>query len=281
LRAAQIVQQTVEGLSKLNVDATPFTINGEQDGLCFLRAIISKAQVDTVGTVHSLRNALGKLVVKIVECAGDIEKFHMHVNTLTNALDSYGQVYPELIVNLFKSYELIEDAKFSTYVQYVHFGYSTDPTTYNARTLMNSIENNYRLRIKAGTWPKSVSDKEGVNSIAALQAKIQAMNVAMGNNRNNDNKSKAYDEKYAWKKTAPKDGESKTKPYEDRTYHWCGKHKLWTIHMEAECTGVKTRQGNNSNNTSTPAAQAMTTTIEENPPVTAAVKVAEAMQTFV
>jgi hypothetical protein len=109
---------TIEGLIKVNVDTAPFTINAEQDGLCFLCAIISKAQVDTVGTVHSLRNALGKLEIKIVECAGDIEKFHMqHVNTLTNALDAYGQVYPELIVNLFKSY--IEDTKFSTYVQYV------------------------------------------------------------------------------------------------------------------------------------------------------------------
>jgi hypothetical protein len=54
-------------------------------------------------------------------------------------------------VNLFKSYELIEDDKFSTYVQYVQFGYSTDPSTYKVCTLMNSIEINYKLRIEAGT----------------------------------------------------------------------------------------------------------------------------------
>jgi hypothetical protein len=74
--------------------------------------------LDTVGTVHSLRNALGKLEVKVIKCAGDIKKFHMYVNTLTNALDSYGQASPELVVNLFKWYETIEDAKFNNFVQY-------------------------------------------------------------------------------------------------------------------------------------------------------------------
>jgi hypothetical protein len=67
---------TPEGLSKINVDTTPFTIKNERDGLCFLRTIISRANLDTVGTVHLLRNALGKLEVKVVEHAGDIEKFH-------------------------------------------------------------------------------------------------------------------------------------------------------------------------------------------------------------
>jgi hypothetical protein len=80
---------------------------------------------------------------------------------------------------------------------------------------MNSIESNYLLRIKAGTWSKSVADKEGVTSIAAFQAEIQALKVAQDTNRSNESKTKADKEKYAWKKVAPKDGKSKSKPYED------------------------------------------------------------------
>jgi hypothetical protein len=93
---------TIEGLKKVNVDTAPFMINNERDGLCFLLTIITKAQLDTAGKVHTLRNPLGKLDVKTVEFPGDKEKFHMHVNTLTNALDSYGKTYQELIVNLFQ-----------------------------------------------------------------------------------------------------------------------------------------------------------------------------------
>jgi hypothetical protein len=68
-----------------------------------LRTIIAKTQLDTVGTVSTLRSSLGILDVKIVELTANIEAFHLHVNTITNALDSYGEPYPELVLNLFKA----------------------------------------------------------------------------------------------------------------------------------------------------------------------------------
>jgi hypothetical protein len=197
---------------------------------------------------------------------------------VTNALDSYGQTYPELIVNLFKAYETIEDAKFNHFVQYTQYGYTADPNAYNARTLMSSIENHYRTRIEAGTWSKTIVDKESIPNIASLQAEIQAMKVSQGGTQSAEAKAKAREEKYAWKKIPPKEGEAKSKPFEDRTYHWCGKHKYWTIHTEAECTGVKARNARTSN---TPAPQAMTTAVEEKvvpPPI---VRVTEAMQSIV
>jgi hypothetical protein len=57
--------------------------------------------LDTIGTVHTLRGALGKLEVKVVELMANIEAFHLHVNTITNALNSYRETYPELILNMF------------------------------------------------------------------------------------------------------------------------------------------------------------------------------------
>jgi hypothetical protein len=118
---------TTEGLNKVNIDPELFTINDEQDGLCFLRTIITKAQMDTIGTVQTLRSAIGALPTKIVEMSANIEDFHQHVNTLTNTLDSYGQTYPKLIMNLFKSYTLIEDNEFKTYILYLRFGYNANP----------------------------------------------------------------------------------------------------------------------------------------------------------
>jgi hypothetical protein len=142
---------TPEGLLNVNIDPSIFTINGEVDGLCLLRTIITKAQLDTVGTVNTLQSSLGKLDVKIVELAANIETFHMHVNTITNVLDSYGEPYPELILNLFKSYMLIEDVEFKTFVLYLEFGYTVEPANFNARNLMGNVENAYKRRVEAGT----------------------------------------------------------------------------------------------------------------------------------
>jgi hypothetical protein len=131
---------------------TSFFINDEFDGICNLCTIIAKAQLDTVGTVNMLRNSIGKLDVKIVELTANIAAFHLHVNTITNALASYGEAYPELVLNFFKAYLLVEDFELKTYVLYMQFGYTAAPVGFNARTLMESVENAYKRRVEAGTW---------------------------------------------------------------------------------------------------------------------------------
>jgi hypothetical protein len=38
-----------------------------------------------------------------------------------------------------------------------------------------------------------------------------------------------------WKLVAPKSGEKKTKEKNNKTYHWCQKHKMWTVHKPEDC----------------------------------------------
>jgi hypothetical protein len=284
---------TTEGLNKVNIDPTSFTVNGEQDGLCFLRTIITKAQMDTIGTVQTLRNAIGALPTKMVELTANVEEFHQHVNTLPNALDSYGQPYPELIMNLFKAYALIEDNDFKTYVLYLRFGYNANPEDYNSRTLMNNVENAYKLRVEEGTWTPGIDKK--TDEITALRAEIEAFKTAVSNNTgrgsgggngNGRLDSKARAEKYAWKKIPPASGESKTKTFEERVYHWCGHHKMWTMHTEAQCD--PNRRSNNqgaANNAPAEgvatAPQAMSTNVVNNDTPARQVQVNEAMATLV
>jgi hypothetical protein len=283
---------TTEGLTKVNIDPAIFTINDEQDGLCFLRHIITKAQMDTIGTVQTLRSAIGVLPTKMVEMTADIETFHQHVNTITNALDSYGQLYPELIMNLFKAYALIEDNDFKTYVLYLRFGYNANPAGYNSRTLMNNVENAYKLRLEEGTWAPGIEKK--TDEITALKAEIEAFKASIEDRKGNsgsgrsDNKARA--EKYAWKKIPPASNDPKTKTFENRTYHWCGNHKSWTMHTEAQCDpNYRTRSNSNYNSTTNGKAtnegvsaspQAMTTNVVDNEP-TRRVQVNEAMNTLV
>jgi hypothetical protein len=279
---------TTEGLNKVNIDPEVFTINDEQDGLCFLRTIITKAQMDTIGTVQTLRSAIGALPTKIVEMTANIEEFHQHVNTLTNTLDSYGQTYPELIMNLFKSYTLIEDNEFKTYILYLRFGYNANPQEYNPRILMNNVENAYKLRIEEGTWTPGIDSK--VDEITALKAEIEAFKVTINEkgNRGNGNgngrmDTKARAEKYAWKKVPPSASDPKTKGFEGRTYHWCRHHKMWTIHTEAQCDPNFSRRSNNPSAAVEPAimTQAMSANVVENNAANKLVQVNEAMSAMV
>jgi hypothetical protein len=63
---------TPEARNKVNVDPTAYLIMNIKDGLCFLRIIITKAQLDTIGTIETLRSNLGELPVKLVELSGNI-----------------------------------------------------------------------------------------------------------------------------------------------------------------------------------------------------------------
>jgi hypothetical protein len=100
---------TPEAHTKVTIDPLLYTVTDIKDGLCFLRVIISKAQLDTMDTVEIICSSLSDLPTKLVELSGNIVDFHQRVHTLMNALDSYGQAYPELILNLFKSYKMVED----------------------------------------------------------------------------------------------------------------------------------------------------------------------------
>ena len=40
---------------------------------------------------------------------------------------------------------------------------------------------------------------------------------------------------FAWKDVAPKKDDPKTKGVNRKTYHWCPKHKAWTLHKPEEC----------------------------------------------
>jgi hypothetical protein len=167
------------------------------------------------------------------------------------------------------------------------FGYNANPNAYQACTLMEGVKNNYKLAVEAGTWLPNLAKNES-NEIAALQAEIEAMKAVSGKETRDNRTDRNKAEKYAWKKVAPSEGDPKTKQFEEQTYHWCSKHKMWTMHKESECKGVSYRFNNNNTNTGTatptpPAVnpQAMTTNIVANDQNSPNLRVAEAMETIV
>jgi hypothetical protein len=159
-----------------------------------------------------------------VELTGDIQEFHWHVNTIIGALDSYGKDYPELILNLFDAYENVEEKQFATYVMVTQFGYVAAPDTYQPRTLMQGVENLYKMRVQAGTWQPAL-EKQQISELVAISAKVEAMKVNMSQWRQGRQRGKmVLNKKNKWKFVVPKEGESKHKVHDGSDYHWCPKH---------------------------------------------------------
>jgi hypothetical protein len=65
----------MELLSALEV----YTFTGIPSGICFLKAIIGKATVDTIATVMTIRNAISNLDTKITELQGNVQAFNTYV----------------------------------------------------------------------------------------------------------------------------------------------------------------------------------------------------------
>jgi hypothetical protein len=52
----------------------------------------------------------------MVEMTGNITDFNNYVRNLDNTLKSYRETSPELMMNLFATYEMVEDEKFAMYI---------------------------------------------------------------------------------------------------------------------------------------------------------------------
>jgi hypothetical protein len=239
---------TDKALTELALESSKFMISSNADGACFLKLLISKVQVDTISTVNVLRAAISKLDVKIIEYKGDVTQFHTYVKTLKASMESYGQSYPELLVNLFSAYQAIEDDDFHAYIMMRKGMWEDGTLDFNPNQLMNLVENHYKSRVENGTW-KTVTKKD--ERIVALEAQVTALTTTAV--KKGGITKEERDKKYAWKFIAPttEAGKKEVKTFENRQYHWCTKHNSWTLHTDAECKGVgafKNRGGQTKNN---------------------------------
>ena len=87
-------------------------------------------------------------------------------------MESYGESYPELLVNLFAAYQTVEDDDFHAYIMMRKGMWEDGTLTFSPNQLMNLVENHYKSRVDNGTW-KMVTKKD--ERIEALEAQISAL----------------------------------------------------------------------------------------------------------
>ncbi len=116
---------------------------------------------------------------------------------------------------------------------------------FNVQSLMGMALNKYKTLVELDQWEAPTANSQ-INALTAQLSTLEkkkspaATKKAAGPSLETKKKKVASDfgknnKKWAWKVKAPKKEESKTKKVDGKTYHWCHKHKAWTLHTPADC----------------------------------------------
>jgi hypothetical protein len=115
---------------------------------------------------------------------------------------------------------------------------------------MDAAENKFKTRVLLKTWSASTKEQE---QILALTAQANQLRITKAANPKMDKRApkdpsqtkQDREQKWAWKKVLPKEGEPVTKVMDGKHYHLeCEHHpKQWVCHTTAECSKNPTNNG--------------------------------------
>jgi hypothetical protein len=236
---------TNEANKTIDLYPSAYTVNGLTDGLCLLKQIIIKSYVDNKSTVTMVRRSIGKLDDKIRELKYDIKAFNQYVEMQVYTLTAYNYKCEELVPNLFTAYMAFKDDEFLHLVRMHYFQHEQERAEQDEdyASIMRALENHYHRRLIDGTWNPTItkSDKERIIALETTIADLRADSAKVAEAKaTNDNGKRNGDPegKWAWKRTPPNVGKPTTFNRNNKQYHCCPKHKMWTIHTPEECTLV-------------------------------------------
>ena len=272
--------------------ASDYTINGTTDGLCMLKVICTRAQVDTVATTAKLLGALGTLDELMIRVGSNVRTFNLSFNGILLQLMGRGEHIPDRqqIVFLFSGYLATEDQQFRAYMQGLKDQYEDGRYQAEPDTIMTAALNKYDLMTEAGKWQDPPeSDKKMIAlqaQVVDLQQKIDAekKRTSGGTSGNPPDAASAtakgtntgQQPQYpAWKKVPPTSDTPKENGYHVRTdkktkQYWCPFHSMWTAHFPGKhANGCKKNPENQDNGASPPTA---TPPLRSNPAALAAIE---------
>ncbi|KAI2507481.1 hypothetical protein MHU86_6973 [Fragilaria crotonensis] len=153
-----------------------------------------------------------------------IELFNVYVIGQVSKLHARGEQTQDLLVNLFKGYKACKDAEFVDYIKKKEDFYEEGGQVEYQQLMDRWALNKYKTRKESEQWRKSAGGTRKDQKKANMKGKSK------GKLRPED--------RPAWMKTPPKDGEKQSKTVEGNEYHWCQHHEAWTRNKPSECKGI-------------------------------------------
>jgi hypothetical protein len=224
---------TLDFLRTITTDSTAYhlpaivAMDGDVlSGPLLLKLIVGRAHLDSRAALLFLRNSLTQLDAKMIELDSNVVEFYKFVKAQVTALAHRNQESSDLLINLFKGHEAVDDVKFQDLIRCMVNDYEEgrDVTVNNLMVATNMKRRAKKLNKK---WSTPTKEQEQILALTACveQLKSQKMPKLIPKKPPTGKKPKK-DNKWAWKDVLPKDGEPCTKLFESEQHHCnCPFHK--------------------------------------------------------
>ena len=190
----------------------------------YLRILISRVTIDSRSTVSYIPRTLSELDDYMTSVNNNVTTFNEFVRLQLDTLTARGESPSNVMVNLFNGYLAALDKEFATYIKQKK-NYYKEGQDLQECELMTIAENKFKSLICSGEWNAPLKEQK---EILALSTKLESFTK----NKKSEKQDKCK-EKFEWKKEALK-YIMDTKDKNGKTYHWCTKHKMWTLHKASE-----------------------------------------------
>jgi hypothetical protein len=218
-----------------------------QDGVLFLWCILNRTAPQTNVTISTIIRQLMRLNNIMEDEKFDILAFNTKVRLLLNQyVANTGHEYDKSILlnGLFEAYKLPTNQEFLNFIVRVEQDHNFNNKIMTADILMESALKLYQTKTVDGSWDQlSLEQKQAINLMAQInsfKAQLTPSRVQGGKEERNGKKTqeermrKKYEDAPSWKKKKPED--INVPHIEDgRTYYWCTKHQMYTMHKAADC----------------------------------------------
>ena len=237
---------------RLLPESDKYTLSNVPIASMLFKVLVGKAEAQTIATTANIRKSLANIKEDIKRLRYDIQAFHEYVKNLVQDLNGYGQSdTPDLTIQLFDSYMIVPDKIFIEMIGKKHTDYLLGSSTIDPTDLMAFAQTAYNVRKSDITIPWLQKSEEQVQ-IEALTAELKVMKTQKDTKKPKKKKDVKKDkdtatpknekgkkgnggDKWAWKLVAPDEGEPEKKMVDEKWYHWCPYHRMWTVHKPSEC----------------------------------------------
>jgi hypothetical protein len=241
------------GRDKISLRSEEYTKEGTPSGILLLKVIITESTIDTNATTSAIRRSLATLDDYMPTIGYDISKFNRYVKSQVEALKARGKESHDLTTNLFRAYLTVKDKEFKAYIALKESDHEENNIELEYEHLMTLAENKFKIRKIRGTWNAPSREEE---KTVALEAKLKRLeskppdfktpkpdyssrgNTGAVNKPGSAAKKSPNRREEPWMLIAPKEGETKTKDFNGKTWHWCPNHKKWCVHKPEDCKGI-------------------------------------------
>ena len=245
---------TEEANNRIINEQDKYVINGISSGPLVFKFLMTVVTIDTRATVTNLRMDLSNLDTYISVVQFDIDKFNLYVKEKCKQLRNRGETSQDVLVNLFKAYEMIPDAIFHNWLIRKKENYE-EGADMNPDSLMLDALNRYQSLKREGKWQSTTPESQKIVALTAqvheMQKMLKGTNFKLSSqkstsknkfskNAKDKRKSskpmkKRNNDEDAWKKIPPSNNDPKKKIVKGKEFHWCDEHMAWGRHKPDDC----------------------------------------------